>query len=85
MNVTIECFGVFRTFGDRIALSVEKGTTVHELRAILRDTLKRLDPSFDDSGLTETSHFASETEILRESEPLEDAMTIAIIPPVSGG
>ncbi|MEG9884716.1 MAG: MoaD/ThiS family protein [Hyphomicrobiales bacterium] len=85
MNVTIQCFGVFRSFGDRIALSVEKGTTVCELRGLLRDKLTQLDSSFDNSGLIKNSHFATETEILADSAPLEEAMNIVIIPPVSGG
>ena len=85
MNITIQCFGAFRPFGEQISLTVTEGTSISGMRTLLLDKLKQIDASFDKPGLLESSRFATETEILPESTPLQDGMSIAIIPPVSGG
>ncbi len=85
MEITIQCFGAFRPFGEQIILSVAEGTSLCAMRKVLLDKLKQIDDSFDKPGLLDSSRFATETEILQESTPLQDGMRIAIIPPVSGG
>lgn len=85
MNITIQCFGAFRPFGEQISLQIPKGNTVSDMRAALLDRLKQIDASFNKPGLLDSSRFATETEILQESTPLKDGMSIAVIPPVSGG
>ena len=85
MQITIQCFGVFRPFGEQINLAVTEGTTISDMRKALLDKLRQVDPTFNMPGLVESSRFATETEILPESTSLKDGMNIAIIPPVSGG
>ena len=85
MNITIQCFGAFRPFGEQISLSMNEGTSISDMRAALLNRLKQIDASFDKPGLLDSSRFATETEILQESTLLQDGMSIAIIPPVSGG
>lgn len=85
MNITIQCFGAFRPFGEQISLVVTEGDTVADMRNLLMDKLKQIDASFNKPELLDSSRFATEKEILLESTPLKDGMCIAIIPPVSGG
>ncbi len=85
MEITIQCFGAFRPFGEYISLRIEEGYTVSDMRKVLLDRLNQIDASFNKPGLLDSSRFATETDILQESTPLKDGMSIAIIPPVSGG
>lgn len=85
MNITIECFGAFRNFGDEIPVTLSGDLTVADLPDALFDALKKLDDSFDNKDLIARSRFASDTEILSETAPLTQNMRLAIIPPVSGG
>lgn len=85
MNITIQCFGAFRPFGEQISFTVTEGALVSDMRLALLDRLKQIDASFDKPQLLESSRFATETEILRESTPLTDGMSLIILPPVSGG
>ena len=85
MEIKIQCFSAFRPFGEQISLAVTEGTTVSGMRELLLAKLKQIDASFDKPGLLDSSRFATETEVLQESTPLKDGMSIAIIPPVSGG
>lgn len=85
MNITIQCFGAFRPFGDALSLSVAHGTTVADLHGLFLKKLKEIDPSFDNPILIDNSRFATETALLASSTPLAEGMQLAVIPPVSGG
>ena len=85
MEITLQLFGVFRTLGDQLKLSLQKGSTVSDIRKALLDQAPPSDMSFNKKALIEQSRFATETEVLSEATPLEASMVITIIPPVSGG
>jgi molybdopterin converting factor small subunit len=85
MEVTLQLFGAFRTFGNQLKLSLKKNSTVSDIRKALLDQAPSSDMSFDKKALIEQSRFATETEVLSEATPLEPSMVITIIPPVSGG
>ncbi len=85
MEITIQCFGLFRSFGEQIKLSIAEGDRISDMRKALLDKLQQMDASFNKLDLLGSARFASETEILQESMPLKEGMAIAIIPPVSGG
>lgn len=84
MQITIQCFGLFRQFGGQIALSVAEGAKVRDLRVLLGETLKQRDPDFN-TALIEYSRFAHASALLKETAVLEEAMELVILPPVSGG
>lgn len=84
MNITIQCFGAFRPFGENIAISVADGATVADMRAELLGKLIQIDPAFR-AGMLDSSRFATETAVLSEATILNDGAMLAIIPPVSGG
>ena len=85
MNITIQCFGAFRPLGEQIHLSISPGSLVSDIRTALLRTIQQMDVTFDTPGLIDSSRFATETTILAENTALHDGMTLAIIPPVSGG
>ncbi len=84
MNITIRCFGVFRQFGEQIALSVSQDARLADLHRALGEAIGRIDPAFN-TELIENSRFAHASEILEETAAIEEAMDIVILPPVSGG
>lgn len=85
MEITLQCFGAFRPFGEQLTLSLAKGALVSDIREALVSKLKELDSNFNKKALIDSSRFATETELLFETEPLKEDAIIAIIPPVSGG
>ncbi len=85
MNITIQCFGIFRLLGERIELAIKEGSTIADMRIVLSDRLDQSDATFADAALLASSHFATESDVLPDDARLKDGMCLAIIPPVSGG
>jgi len=85
MEITIECFGAFRNFGDEVSVTLHGDITVSDLRGHFYDALQKIDTNFDNKNLLERSRFATDTEVLADNAPLTKSMRLAIIPPVSGG
>ena len=83
MEITLKLFGKFRLLGDEMSLVLSNEANVSDLRQALTEKL-----SEEDAGWSEdirSSRFATDKQILLESTSLTDEMTVAIIPPVSGG
>lgn len=79
MQITLELFGAFRPFGEKLELSLPDHGTVADIPAALQAEINA------QPGLIQSSRFATETEILPQHAALKDGMTLAILPPVSGG
>lgn len=86
MRVELALFGAFRQFdpGASVVLEVPDDARVAELRSALAAHAAKHWPGFH-PGLLERSAFASEREVLRESEPIPAERRMAVLPPVSGG
>lgn len=86
MQVELALFGAFRQFDPaaRIELELTDDARVADLRQAFADYAARHWPGFQ-PGLLARSAFASEREVLRESEPIPADRHMAVLPPVSGG
>jgi sulfur-carrier protein len=85
MSVTLQLFGAFREFAadGRVELAIERPATVAALRAALDAHARAHWPGYR-PPLLAVSAFASESEVLRDGDPLPDG-ELAVLPPVSGG
>ena len=79
MEITLQLFGAYRSFGSRLTLKVPEGACVADLRPALKQALAVTE------GLVDSSRFATEETVLMEDAPLRDGAVLAVIPPVSGG
>lgn len=79
MKITLQLFGAFRPFGDQIELTLPAGANVAQIRPALTAEMPQME------SVIHSSRFATETDILPETAPLNDGAMLAIIPPVSGG
>lgn len=86
MKVAIKLFGAFRDHepSGQVTLEIADGARVADLRQALAAFAAAHWPRFR-PGLLEYSAFASETAVLRETEPVPADGHVAILPPVSGG
>ena len=80
MKVTVQLFGAFRPFGERITIDLLDGADVSHLRAAFCAALPP-----DVHALIALSRFADERAVLAENTPLDADSILAILPPVSGG
>ena len=85
MKITLLLFGAFRSFGEQFMLSLPENAIVSDMREELLKEIMQLDSNFKKKELIESSRFATETEVLRDDQPLQNEAVIAIIPPVAGG
>lgn len=86
IEITLRLFGPFGSFGEQVTLLLPEGAVVSDVREVLLKKLKALDGTFKRGKvLIAYSRFASETEILPETTPIQTGDVITIIPPVSGG
>ena len=85
MEITLQLFGAFRSFGEHLTLSLSQNATVSDIKSVLLEKMTALDEAFDKKRLIDSARFATETEILPETALLKSGDIIAIIPPVSGG
>ena len=86
MKVELSLFGAFRSHDPeaRVVLEVPEGARVADLRAALDRHAREHWPTYRPE-LLKVSAFASETTMLRDAEPLPEGVTMAVLPPVSGG
>ena len=86
MKVRLDLFGAFRTYdpGARLELEVPDGARVADLREALDRHARTHWPSYRPE-LLKVSAFASETAVMRDAEPLQPGVPMAVLPPVSGG
>ncbi len=85
MEISLQLFGPFRVFGEKILLQLVENPIVSDVREALAKKLFEMDCTLYKKGLLDASRFATETEILHDTSPLKEGEIIAIIPPVSGG
>lgn len=78
IKVNIRFWGAFRKFGESVDVTLPAGSTVLSLKEELREKL-------DGFGLVSDSVVANDSSILRESDVLQDDITLSILPPVCGG
>ncbi len=87
LEVKIRLFGAFRKYGNgsEIELKVPPLSPLSVVRNVLVAHLLHLDPDFSDVDLVNDSAFALENEILQGESKIEQACSLAILPPVCGG
>lgn len=85
MEITLQLFGAFRSFGESLKLTLPANAVISGIREVLTKKLIEVEASPNKIMLIDISRFATETEILSEETSLQDGMVITIIPPVSGG
>lgn len=87
LSITIKLFGAFRNYfeGEEVVLSVEKGTSIQQLRTVLMEKISHCYPRISNLGLLQQSVFANQKSIMEEEEILTCDTALAILPPVCGG
>lgn len=86
MKIEVKLFGAFRDHQPdaRVPLELADGATVADLRAALAAHAAAHWPGFR-PALLDYSAFASDTSVLRETDPIPADGRMAVLPPVSGG
>lgn len=86
MKMEVSLFGALRGHApaDRVVLELAEGASVAELRARLLQHGVAHWPKFQ-PALLQRSAFASQFEVLRETDALPVDGQVAVLPPVSGG
>lgn len=86
MRVELALFGAFRQYDPaaRIELELAEDARVADLRQAFAGYAAAHWPGFN-PGLLARSAFASEREVLRETESIPADRRMAVLPPVSGG
>lgn len=79
-TLTIRCFGVFRTFGDKLSVSIEPGTSLLQVKEALARQLGESHRS-----LIDASALANDKSILPKTYVFHDVEDLSILPPVCGG
>ncbi|MEO5970615.1 MAG: hypothetical protein ABIQ95_11865 [Bdellovibrionia bacterium] len=86
-QIRVRMFGAFRNLVSEGVLQVEvpEKLTVVGLKILLGEKLSTLPSSFDVTRLLSNSVLANESRILPNLEEIHNEMTLALLPPVSGG
>jgi sulfur-carrier protein len=86
MTITLNLYGAFRDHAadGRVELALADGACVADLRAALEAHARAHWTGFN-PALLRVSAFASDSEVLRDADPLPADGRVAILPPVSGG
>lgn len=86
MDVHVKLFGAFRDCQPepQVVLTLADGALVADLRAALEAYGRMHWPTFT-PALLARSAFASDTAVLRDTQPVPAGVGMAILPPVSGG
>ena len=85
MKITVQLFGAFRPFGDKLEFNLNEGDTISTLRNAMQKDLQNRNPDFAKRNILAMSRFSDETTVLAENTALQDQQVLAILPPVSGG
>ena len=80
MTLPIQCFGVFRQFGNEFCVTVEVGASILHIKEAL--VLKL---GVEHEALIKDSVLANENEILPNAYILKTETTLSVLPPVCGG
>lgn len=86
-KVEISLYGAFRAFNDGapIVFDAPKGARLREIKASFLIALKKIAPEGVDEELLKVSALADENEIIGADYLLHQNVSLAILPPVSGG
>lgn len=86
MDVEVKLFGAFRDCQSQpqLRLTLPDGATIADLRAALDAHGRAHWPAFK-PALLARSAFASESCVLRDGEAVPAGVSMAVLPPVSGG
>ena len=86
MNIQLRLFGACRDLHPQpvVAFALAEGSRIADLRHALPAQLTHADPARA-AALIAASAFASDEELLRDSDPVPADGRVAILPPVSGG
>lgn len=79
-QISVQLFGGFRPLGSQMDLQLAPGATIADVRAAFAAQLPA-----DLHGLLKVSRFADERAVLAEDAQIKQDVTLAILPPVSGG
>lgn len=80
ITLPIKCFGVFRQFGDQLAVKIKTGSSVQQIKAALAQQLGE-----QHKTLIEESVLANDNDILPNAYILQEETALSILPPVCGG
>jgi len=85
INVNLILYGAFRQLGvGKITLKLPSESTVADLRKSLEDYLKNSEQKISNT-LVKASVFATNENILRDSDKIFSNIDLSILPPVCGG
>lgn len=80
ISVTMQLFGAFKKYGEKIIFIVPSGSTVQDVKNKLAIELK-----LDDPTLIYDSAIANDDEIIEKNNVFTQDCCLAILPPVCGG
>lgn len=86
MIVTVQLFGAFRQWqaDAPLTLAIPDDGRIADVRAALHAHAQAQWPGFR-GGLLQMSAFASDTQVLRDADPVPGDGHLAVLPPVNGG
>ena len=86
-RIKIRLFGTFRKWSEsgEVELDIPLQATVSDLKSVIEQELKKNPRTSDLSDIVFRSVLADEHRILKDSEGIEDSVTLSILPPVCGG
>lgn len=86
MTLTISLFGAFRASGaDFVALNVQMGATVADIKSALAVQMALDFPHFDSASALQNAVLADEMRVLNNDEVISSSKNLAVLPPVCGG
>jgi molybdopterin converting factor small subunit len=86
-QIRVRMFGAFRNLVPEGELQVEvpENLSVAGLKIVLGEKFSTFPSSYDVTRLLSNSVFANENRILKDFEKIHNEITLALLPPVSGG
>ncbi len=85
MKVDINLYGAFRKFGaSKITLEVPGNANCSDLRTIFYEYMRKNNAEIT-RELVDASVFATDQEVLVNTDTIKNDMSLAILPPVCGG
>lgn len=80
VTLSIQCFGVFRKFGDCLCVTVNTNASVLQIKKAIEDVIGE-----EHQALIAESVLANDNAILPNAYVLDDETMLSILPPVCGG
>lgn len=87
ISINVKLFGGFRQLAGKTEMHLEipKGVSVSEIRKILFEHMKLLTLQHEKLELIWNSLLADENQLLSDETKIHHSLTLALLPPFSGG